>query len=187
MNELEFFTPQSIELVRSETSEAQYLSGYFVKWYDGTPATEYKQGDVYERIAPTALDTLLRSNPPVEVWYEHDNTVTLGSTEDGNVSIHTDNIGAYHLTRFDPHDPDHTKTLAKIKNKWIRGMSFRANGKQKLTRDGNKWISTITQFDRLAEISYCRKPCYKGTSAFVRSEIDRYQKTQELIERLKHR
>lgn len=180
---LELITNLPIEIVRSRDGE--YFRGYAVTFYDGTEKSEYKMGtNTVERVAPDAFDDILRSGKRVELQYNHDDSFVLGSTED-DLEIFADNIGLGFKMPIDPVDIDHQRAKQKIDKRIVRGMSFRGNGTTNIQRNGAGYIRTIRQIDELVEISLVHRPAYKGTSVFVRSEIENFEAIQARIEKAK--
>ena len=46
------------------------LEGYAIVWYDGSPKTEFRQGNLVERVLPDALD-LSKQTDPVVLRFNH--------------------------------------------------------------------------------------------------------------------
>lgn len=160
---------EPVELLTREDG-TKVLSGYSMKWYDGTPATEFAfRPGVVERIKKETAELALSQNPTVLCRFNHD-PKTLLDTTDQTLKLVIDDKGLRYEAPFDESDPDHKNVEAKLKRGLIKGSSFGSNQYSwKFEKDGDKQIAWLDNFD-LIEVGPCFNPAYKGTTACVRDD-----------------
>lgn len=186
---LEIVNFAPIELVRADASD--YFRGYAVVWYDGTPATEYRPlPHVRERIMSNSFDGILAKIQSKEVnvqaLYNHSKDFVLGETINGTAFLDKDAKGLSFVIPYDPNDPDHAKTKAKIAKGIIKGSSFDAAGKEAMRKESHgQYIRNIIEVELFREFSLVHKPAYKTTTAELATQLKRWDAVQERIERSK--
>lgn len=149
---------------------SQAIEGYAVRWYDGTPGTEYKlpNGRV-ERIERHAFDDVLKSNANVQLRWNHSRDFTLGDTTTGLI-LRSDQYGIRFSHPYDASDPDHVKVKTKIKKGLAKGSSFKASAQLRFADENGQHIQYVSRIINLEDVSVVDRPAYAGTAALVRYE-----------------
>lgn len=185
---LRWLTTEDTPLIRSE-GDKQYIEGYAVLFYDpNNPGTEYHLGGAgYERVMSTAFDEVLLRGDNVVSYVDHDRKWQLGETKDATLILRKDSKGIHYSNLIDPLFVDHVKAVQYARRGKFKGSSFQALTLSKVSREGSKYIRTLTKATQLIEVGPVFKPCYEGTSAEIalRSEVDAVERTRQQIERWK--
>lgn len=184
MHSINLITPYIPQIVRR--GDQEYLEGYAALWPDGTEGTVYRPSPhVKETVDPHAFDEVLQRGDRIELQTDHKDENIIGSTDDGLI-LRADDTGLRISYPFDPHDIALMLTRQRIEKRYYGGMSFRAQGVMEISRTNTGHHRVIKKVTELVEVSFVRKPAYKGTAAIVRSEIDAWEKTQELIRKIRN-
>lgn len=125
------------------------------------------RGKFVEVIAPRTFEKALRSNPDVDLLFNHDKNRKLGSTKDGNLELYEDAIGLRAMATVT--DPE---IIEKAKNGKLKGWSFGfiANKDNWETRENAVQRREIEEME-LIEVSILDKtPAYIATSIESRGE-----------------
>lgn len=125
------------------------------------------RGKFVEVIAPRTFEKALRSNPDVDLLFNHDKNRKLGSTKDGNLELYEDAIGLRAMATVT--DPE---VIEKAKNGKLKGWSFGfiANKDNWETRENAVQRREIEEME-LIEVSILDKtPAYIATSIESRGE-----------------
>lgn len=183
---VEIITTKPVKLVRSADG-TEAFEGYAAVWYqpddEGSQYVLQRSPKVVERIHPNAFDDALDSEDDIEAWLDHSENFILGSRSNQSLTLRADDTGLKYRIEFDPEFVDHLKAKSWVEKKIIRGSSFQALARHKLTKEGSTYVRTIEHIDQLIEVSMVRKPAYKSTAATLRHEIERWERTNELIKR----
>lgn len=150
--------------------------------YNGTPGTEYHlYKTTYERIAPGAFDSVLRSQIETVGLFNHDPNIVLGRYPT-TLRMHADASGLHYEIDLDPEIESHRSLYRLISRGDVRGSSFFAEiGYVEWGKDGAKSIRNIRRFKNLWDVSPVTTPAYSGASAVLRSaDIDRLEHEREI-------
>lgn len=153
------------ELTRDDTTGAMKLSGYGAVW--DQPSLK---GDFVEYISPTALEGVDLSG--VLLLYAHDFNNILARVDANTLSLKVDQKGLY----FEATLPDTTlahDVYNNIQAGNVKGVSIGFN----IASGGDSWdyrdgetVHTITQIERLNELSLTPIPAYTQTSVEVQRD-----------------
>lgn len=162
-----------VQLESREGAKARTIVGYAARFYDGTPATEYRLGSrVIERINPGAFDRVLKENQDVRGLFNHDPSMLLGRRSTGTMKLSVDSKGLrYEITPPDTQVGRDVQTL--IERGDLSGSSFSFNvGKdgQRWNRAGDAEVRTLTDIASVADCGPVTSPAYDGSTAALRSE-----------------
>jgi|GEM_PF-5037929 len=186
--DLELIYEAPVTLIRSENDGQEFLEGYAVVFYDGTPGTEYKlPGGVIEHVMEEAFDNALATQQDIPLLYEHNSSHVIGSTATGTVTFRRDEKGIKFKAPVDREDPVHLNVLAKLRKHFIKGGSFQGDGTATKHRgkDG-RFYSIVSKVKRIKDFSIVHNPAYKATTANIsRAEIDLWEETYKRVQRSK--
>ena len=153
------------ELTRDDTTGVMKLSGYGAVW--DQPSLK---GDFVEYISPTALEGVDLSG--VLLLYAHDFNNILARVDANTLSLKVDQKGLY----FEATLPDTTlahDVYNNIQAGNVKGVSIGFN----IASGGDSWdyrdgetVHTITQIERLNELSLTPIPAYTQTSVEVQRD-----------------
>ncbi|RND64624.1 phage major capsid protein, HK97 family [Lacticaseibacillus paracasei] len=153
------------ELTRDDTTGVMKLSGYGAVW--DQPSLK---GDFVEYISPTALEGVDLSS--VLLLYAHDFNNILARVDANTLSLKVDQKGLY----FEATLPDTTlahDVYNNIQAGNVKGVSIGFN----IASGGDSWdyrdgetVHTITQIERLNELSLTPIPAYTQTSVEVQRD-----------------
>jgi HK97 family phage prohead protease len=141
----------------------------------GYAATFNKEADglnFREVIAPGAFTRALDAQDPVFLLVNHDmEGIPLASTQSGTLQLRQDANGLYIEAELDPANPRAQELTSALRRGDMDKMSFaftvQPDGQ---TRDAG--LRTITEIDRLFEVSVVTLPAYSSTSVGMRSQAD---------------
>jgi hypothetical protein len=138
----------------------------------GYAATFNKEADglnFREVIAPGAFTRALASNDPVFLLVNHDmEGIPLASTQSGTLQLRQDKNGLYMEAELDPANPRAQELASALKRGDMDKMSFAFTvDHDGQTRDNG--LRTITQIERLYEVSVVTLPAYSSTTVGMRS------------------
>lgn len=138
----------------------------------GYAATFNKEADglnFREVIAPGAFTRALASNDPVFLLVNHDmEGIPLASTQSGTLQLRQDKNGLYMEAELDPANPRAQELASALKRGDMDKMSFAFTvDSEGQTRDNG--LRTITQIERLYEVSVVTLPAYSSTTVGMRS------------------
>lgn len=167
--------PEPVEYTELSNGQS-YIRGYFTRFYDGTPQTEYVTPNYTLRISPTALNkTPLDS---AELRYNHNPDFVMGNKQTG-LQLSVDNQGGYYQHPMDTTDPEFTRVAAKIKKGLIKGSSFKFLSKDKWTVENGTPIVTVEEVTEIEDIGPVNNPAIKGTGAPCVLSVDADAKAEE--------
>lgn len=188
------YTEDTDTQVIERTDGQSYIEGYAVRWYDGTPGTEFQLGpNRVERIVRSAFDGILNDpNEDTKCRFNHSREWTLGDKSTGLV-LRSDEYGVRYRLPYDPADPQHQVVRSKRQKNLITGSSFKADVKYRWKRENDKDVAEVVDVARLYDVGPCDKAAYASTTAVVRAEdTDEYkqflaqQETDKRLEQLKN-
>jgi HK97 family phage prohead protease len=138
-------------------------------------------GKFREQIAPTFFNGIEGND--VRALFNHDPNYVLGRSTSGTAKLQNTIDGlAVDIT---PPDTQWARDLmTSIKRGDITQMSFAfsvAKGGDKWEKVGEDYIRTLTQIDKLYDVSVVTYPAYPETSAAVRSMIEALEKPSDEI------
>jgi HK97 family phage prohead protease len=141
----------------------------------GYAATFNKEADglnFREVIAPGAFTRALDTQDPVFLLVNHDmEGIPLASTQSGTLQLRQDANGLFIEAELDPANPRAQELTSALRRGDMDKMSFaftvQPDGQ---TRDAG--LRTITEIDRLFEVSVVTLPAYSSTSVGMRSQAD---------------
>lgn len=138
----------------------------------GYAATFNKEADglnFREVIAPGAFTRALASNDPVFLLVNHDmEGIPLASTQSGTLQLRQDKNGLYMEAELDPMNPRAQELASALKRGDMDKMSFAFTvDHEGQTRDNG--LRTITQIERLYEVSVVTLPAYSSTTVGMRA------------------
>ena len=158
---------------RSDDNDDLVLEGYFAVY-----------GDIYnvwegatESIAPGAFSESISGD--VRALYNHDDSLILGRTSAGTLTLRDDSHGLWGSIKINRNDSDAMNAYERIKRGDVTGCSFGFNIESEETEyryDGTvHW--TITKVNPLYEVSPCVFPAYGATTVSARgAELDAMKK-----------
>lgn len=160
-----------------EDGDNHQIVGTAAVAYDGTERTEFilqsnEDRTVVERIAPEAIDEILKQQDDVRALVNHDPNQLLGRTSAGTLKLERTAEGDLGYT-IDP--PDTTvgrDTMTSLKRNDLQGSSFAFTiAEETFTkeREGKLGVITIDRFQKLYDVGPVTYPAYEGTDAGVRS------------------
>jgi HK97 family phage prohead protease len=127
-----------------------------------------------EVIAPGAFTRALASNDPVFLLVNHDmEGIPLASTQSGTLSLRQDSTGLYMEATLDSANPKAQELSSAVRRGDMDKMSFAFTvSPDGQTKDAG--LRTLTDIERLYEVSVVTLPAYDSTSVGMRTaeEID---------------
>ena len=122
-----------------------------------------------EVIAPGAFTRALASADPVFLLVNHDmEGIPLASTQSGTLSLRQDSIGLYMEATLDPANPKAQELSSAVRRGDMDKMSFAFTvSPEGQTKDAG--LRTLTDIERLYEVSVVTLPAYDSTSVGMRS------------------
>ena len=163
--------------LRMEGDEPKYFEGYAVVYYrEDDPGTQYwLWEDLVERIMPGAGNRAVNEKDDARATFNHDPGCLLGRVASGTCEITSDAVGLRYRVPFDPNDPDHVRTAAKIKRGDLVGSSFGFRATKTAWREveiDQKLIDIreIEEFE-LFDVGPVVDPAYGATTAGFRSAV----------------
>ena len=138
----------------------------------GYAATFNKEADglnFREVIAPGAFTRALASSDPVFLLVNHDmEGIPLASSQSGTLQLRQDKNGLYIEAELDPANPKAQELTSALRRGDMDKMSFAFTvSPDGQTRDAG--LRTLTQIERLFEVSVVTLPAYSSTSVGMRS------------------
>ena len=141
----------------------------------GYAATFNKEADglnFREVIAPGAFTRALASNDPVFLLINHDmEGVPLASTQSGTLQLRQGKTGLFIEAELDPANPRAQELSSALRRGDMNKMSFAFT----VNPDGQKkedGLRTLTEIERLYEVSVVTLPAYSSTTVGMRSADD---------------
>jgi HK97 family phage prohead protease len=122
-----------------------------------------------EVIAPGAFTRALESQDPVFLLVNHDmEGIPLASTQSGTLQLRQDKTGLYMEATLDPANPKAQELSSAVRRGDMDKMSFAFTvSPDGQTRDAG--LRTLTDIERLYEVSVVTLPAYDSTSVGMRS------------------
>ena len=123
-----------------------------------------------EVIAPGAFTTALVGDEPVFLLVNHDTDgIPLASTKSGTLRLSQDEIGLRFEADLDPENPKAQELASAIRRGDMTKMSFAftVSPEGQMKEDG---LRTITQFEKIYEVSAVTWPAYDATDLGMRSQ-----------------
>lgn len=173
---------------RSDDNDDLVIEGYFAVY-----------GDIYnvwegatESIAPGAFSESISGD--VRALYNHDDSLILGRTSAGTLTLRDDSHGLWGSIKINRNDTDAMNAYERIKRGDVTGCSFGFNIESEETeyRDDGTVHWTITKVNPLYEVSPCVFPAYGATNVSARgAELDAMKKRklelrkQEILKRIR--
>jgi len=141
-----------------------------------------------EVIAPGAFTRALASNDPVFLLVNHDmEGIPLASTQSGTLQLRQDKTGLYMEATLDPANPKAQELSSALRRGDMDKMSFAFTvSPDGQTKDAG--LRTLTDIERLYEVSVVTLPAYDSTSVGMRStdEVDLDLAKRKLSLKVKH-
>ena len=141
-----------------------------------------------EVIAPGAFTRALASNDPVFLLVNHDmEGIPLASTQSGTLQLRQDGTGLYMEATLDPANPKAQELSSALRRGDMDKMSFAFTvSPDGQTKDAG--LRTLTDIERLYEVSVVTLPAYDSTSVGMRStdEVDLDLAKRKLSLKVKH-
>jgi HK97 family phage prohead protease len=166
------FTKQDKIEMFTDAEGGRHVRGYGALFYDGTPDTEYNQGDMLiTRIMPGSLSNSDLFSADVHAYFNHDPNHVLGRTTAGTLSLRVDEMGLYYDITLP--DTQLGRDLAVSLDRGdIRGASVtiavNSDG-EKRSKSGKTYYREITKAE-LFEVGPVTNPAFKNTSASLFSK-----------------
>lgn len=158
---------------RSDDNDDLVLEGYFAVYGDTYNVWE----GATESIAPGAFSESI--NGDVRALYNHDDSLILGRTSAGTLTLRDDSHGLWGSIKINRNDTDAMNAYERIKRGDVTGCSFGFNIESEETeyRDDGTVHWTITKVNPLYEVSPCVFPAYGATTVSARgAELDAMKK-----------
>ena len=141
-----------------------------------------------EVIAPGAFTRALASQDPVFLLVNHDmEGIPLASTQSGTLKLRQDTTGLYMEATLDPANPKAQELSSAVRRGDMDKMSFAFTvSPDGQTKDAG--LRTLTDIERLYEVSVVTLPAYDSTSVGMRTaeEIDLELAKRKLQLKVKH-
>jgi HK97 family phage prohead protease len=141
-----------------------------------------------EVIAPGAFTRALASADPVFLLVNHDmEGIPLASTQSGTLQLRQDKTGLYMEATLDPANPKAQELSSALRRGDMDKMSFAFTvSPDGQTKDAG--LRTLTDIERLYEVSVVTLPAYDSTSVGMRStdEVDLDLAKRKLSLKVKH-
>lgn len=155
--------PESGELV---------LSGYFIKF---GVETELWPG-YFEKVERAGVEAAIK-DADIRALFNHDDSLVLGRTGNGTVTLSVDEVGLYGDIIINPDDPQAMGAYARVQRGDVTGCSF---GFMPLkidyqTREDGSHLDIIQELE-LFEVSPCTFPAYPQTEIAARRQDFESQK-----------
>lgn len=137
------------------------------------------QGDFIEKVKAGTFAKALKKANEVRMLLNHDDERLLGSTKNGNLELHEDNIGLRAIATVTD-----AEVIEKAKNGGLRGWSFGfyVNEDEWEERENAPKLRTLTDID-LEEVSLIdnsKLPAYIATSVETRNDKEEVKELREL-------
>jgi HK97 family phage prohead protease len=160
--------------IQTRADGKRVFEGYAAIFYvEGDSSTEFEVWSGFvERIKPGAFDRAIRENQDVRALVNHEAEFLLGRTASGTLRLSVDVIGLRYEIDFNPEDPDHVRTMAKIERGDMDGSSFAFSPTRSVWVElPNLEVREIEDLD-LFDVGPVTWPAYEGTTAGVRSKSE---------------
>lgn len=148
--------------VREEGNE-KFFEGTVIRFNDITDL-----GYFSEEVEPGAFDEVL--NDDVRCLVNHDPHYVLGRNKSGTMVLTVDGKSARFRTKYNPDDPDHVKTMQKVKRGDISQCSYAFQIKDATWEKRNgKDHRRIQKFKRWFDVGPVTYPANNNTEVAMRS------------------
>lgn len=156
------------------TPETRKVGGYALMY--NTKSRDL--GGFVEIIEKDAMKGVLDKSDVLALYNHDDNRVLARNTfGNGTLTLKDDNKGLFYEFEA-PNTADGNDLLYHLEKGNIRNSSFAftiAEGGQKWEKIGDTYVRTITQFDRIFDVSPCWTPAYQSTTVALRA-FDEFKK-----------
>ena len=158
---------------REETETGDLiLSGYFIKFDE---VTELWPG-YFEVIKREGVEKAIQ-NADIRALFNHDDSLVLGRTGNGTVTLGVDEIGLFGDIIINKEDPQAIGAYARVQRGDVIGCSFgfipiKINTEE---RDDGSYLDTILELE-IFEVSPCTFPAYPQTEIAARQKDFESQK-----------
>lgn len=152
---------------REETETGDLiLSGYFIKFDE---VTELWPGN-FEVIKREGVEKAIQ-NADIRALFNHDDSLVLGRTGNGTVTLSVDEIGLFGDIIINKEDPQAIGAYARVQRGDVVGCSFgfipiKINTEE---RDDGSYLDTILELE-IFEVSPCTFPAYPQTEIAARQK-----------------
>ena len=152
---------------REETETGDLiLSGYFIKFDE---VTELWPG-YFEVIKREGVEKAIQS-ADIRALFNHDDSLVLGRTGNGTVTLGVDDIGLFGDIIINKEDPQAVGAYARVQRGDVVGCSFgfipiKINTEE---RDDGSYLDTILELE-IFEVSPCTFPAYPQTEIAARQK-----------------
>lgn len=152
---------------REETETGDLiLSGYFIKFDE---VTELWPG-YFEVIKREGVEKAIQ-NADIRALFNHDDSLVLGRTGNGTVTLGVDEIGLFGDIIINKEDPQAVGAYARVQRGDVVGCSFgfipiKINTEE---RDDGSYLDTILEL-KIFEVSPCTFPAYPQTEIAARQK-----------------
>lgn len=152
---------------REETENGDLiLSGYFIKFDE---VTELWPG-YFEVIKREGVEKAIQ-NADIRALFNHDDSLVLGRTGNGTVTLGVDEIGLFGDIIINKEDPQAIGAYARVQRGDVVGCSFgfipiKINTEE---RDDGSYLDTILELE-IFEVSPCTFPAYPQTEIAARQK-----------------
>nr|DAX79644.1 MAG TPA: prohead serine protease [Caudoviricetes sp.] len=152
---------------REETETGDLiLSGYFIKFDE---ITELWPG-YFEVIKREGVEKAIQ-NADIRALFNHDDSLVLGRTGNGTVTLGVDEIGLFGDIIINKEDPQAIGAYARVQRGDVVGCSFgfipiKINTEE---RDDGSYLDTILELE-IFEVSPCTFPAYPQTEIAARQK-----------------
>lgn len=152
---------------REETETGDFiLSGYFIKFDE---VTELWPG-YFEVIKREGVEKAIQ-NADIRALFNHDDSLVLGRTGNGTVTLGVDEIGLFGDIIINKEDPQAIGAYARVQRGDVVGCSFgfipiKINTEE---RDDGSYLDTILELE-IFEVSPCTFPAYPQTEIAARQK-----------------
>ena len=152
---------------REETETGDLiLSGYFIKFDE---VTELWPG-YFEVIKREGVEKAIQ-NADIRALFNHDDSLVLGRTGNGTVTLGVDDIGLFGDIVINKEDPQAIGAYARVQRGDVVGCSFgfipiKINTEE---RDDGSYLDTILELE-IFEVSPCTFPAYPQTEIAARQK-----------------
>jgi HK97 family phage prohead protease len=174
------FDSEILQIRAIEEDDKKIIEGYAAVY---NTRSKLLFNSFYETLEPTAFDNVLRSDDLDVVFnFNHNNSVIMGRTKNDTLTLNSDEKGLFFRAILpDTKDANDLHTL--VKDGYISENSFaflpsKDGYKQERQDDGTDLV-TITNVERLRDVSIVTFPAYSGTEVSARNDEET---TEEVVE-----
>ena len=148
----------------------QSLGGYAAVYYDGTEGTQYRMGQIVERIMPGAFSRAMKEGQNIVCLFNHDSNMILGRRSAKTLRLADDDRG-FRYTVDTPNTSYGRDLVEMVSRGDVKGSSFQfaVNGPagESWRSEGDTMIRELRDLN-MYDVSPVVSPAYTGTTLGLR-------------------